>query len=61
MKRDNVVPIVEQELAQLNARCDAALELDAEAWAAACDDGPADYEAMCRSHWRAPVLADADR
>ena len=60
MKRAIVVPSGEQELAQVNARSDAVLQPDAEAWAAACDDEVADYEALCCAQWRARAPADAD-
>jgi hypothetical protein len=60
MNRTNVVPISERELAQLNARSDALLELDADAWDAACDVEAMGHPVLCCSHWRTPAPGDAD-
>src|SRR5260221_10071039 len=52
MNRANVGQIGERELAALNESSEKLIELDAEAWEAACDEEAVDYTALCRSHWR---------
>ena len=60
MNRAHVGQIGEKELAALNESSEKLIELDEEAWEAACDDDAVDYTALCRSHWRAQNPEDAD-